>query len=50
MEATQAMLLAGLYDSHDEVVCAAISGLGRQSHPSALPGAHRKLSQISSLD
>lgn len=36
MEATQTLLLAGLHDPHDEVVCAAVSGLGHRPHPEAL--------------
>ncbi|MES2949571.1 MAG: HEAT repeat domain-containing protein [Pseudomonadota bacterium] len=34
---TQALLLAGLHDEHDEVVRAAISGFGHRPHPEALP-------------
>lgn len=36
MEATQTLLLGGLHDPHDEVVCAAVSGLGHRPHPQAL--------------
>ncbi len=32
---TQALLLVGLHDTHEEVVRAAISGLGHRPHPSA---------------
>lgn len=46
MGATQALLLAGLHDPHDEVICAAASGLSHRPHPAALPelvrlSAHR---------
>jgi HEAT repeat protein len=36
IEETQALLLVGLLDARDEVVCAAVSGLGHRPHPSAL--------------
>ncbi|MBJ2157314.1 HEAT repeat domain-containing protein [Variovorax sp. IB41] len=36
-EETQTLLLAGLHDPHDEVVRAAVSGLGHRPHPDALP-------------
>ncbi len=36
LDATQALLLAGLMDSHSGVVCAAVSGLGHRPHPDAL--------------
>lgn len=36
MDETQALLLAGLHDTHDEVVRAAVSGLGHRPHPAAL--------------
>lgn len=36
MEETQALLLKGLHDTHEEVVCAAVSGLGHRPHPAAL--------------
>lgn len=36
LEETQALLLAGLRDAHDEVVCAAVSGFGHRPHPAAL--------------
>lgn len=36
LEATQALLLAGLEDAHAEVVRAAVSGLGHRPHPDAL--------------
>ncbi len=36
LEETQALLLAGLRDAHDEVVRAAVSGLGHRPHPAAL--------------
>lgn len=37
LEETQAMLLAGLRDQHDEVVAAAATGLSHRPHPDALP-------------
>ena len=36
LAATQELLLAGLQDQKDEVVCAAVSGLGHRPHPAAL--------------
>ena len=36
MDETQALLLAGLHDAHDEVVRAAVSGLGHRPHAAAL--------------
>lgn len=36
LDETQALLLAGLHDTHDEVVRAAVSGLGHRPHPAAL--------------
>ena len=36
LEETQALLLAGLLDSHDEVVQAAVSGMGHRPHPDGL--------------
>lgn len=36
LDARQALLLAGLMDSHSGVVCAAVSGLGHRPHPDAL--------------
>lgn len=36
LEETQALLLAGLRDAHDEVIRAAVSGLGHRPHPAAL--------------
>lgn len=36
MDETQSLLLAGLHDAHDEVVRAAVSGLGHRPHPAAL--------------
>jgi HEAT repeat protein len=36
LEDTQEILLAGLHDTHIEVVCAAISGLGHRPHQKAL--------------
>jgi HEAT repeat protein len=36
-EETQALMLAGLHDPHDEVVRAAVSGLGHRPHSDALP-------------
>lgn len=36
LDATQALLLAGLRDPHPEVVRAAVSGLGHRPHPDAL--------------
>ena len=46
VEATQQLLLAGLRETHPEVLRAAISGLGHRPHPDALDGvlaqaAHR---------
>lgn len=35
VEETQALLLAGLRDQHDEVIRAAVSGLGHRPHPDA---------------
>ncbi len=37
LDETQALLLVGLNDEHDEVVRAAISGFGHRPHPDALP-------------
>lgn len=37
VDETQALLLKGLYDIHEEVVIAAISGVGHRPHPDALP-------------
>lgn len=37
VDETQALLLKGLYDKHEEVVIAAISGVGHRPHPDALP-------------
>ena len=34
---TQALLLVGLHDHHEEVVRAAVSGFGHRPHPDALP-------------
>ena len=36
LDETQALLLAGLHDTHAEVVRAAVSGLGHRPHPAAL--------------
>ena len=36
LEQTQEMLIAGLHDQHEEVVLAAVSGLGHRPHPDAL--------------
>jgi HEAT repeat protein len=36
VEETQDVLLAGLHDGHDEVVRAAVSGLGHRPHPAAV--------------
>jgi HEAT repeat protein len=43
LDETQALLLAGLHDLHEEVITAAISGFGHRPHPDALP----KLVQLS---
>ncbi len=48
LEATQRLLLAGLHDAHDEVVGAAVSGLGHRPHPEALAELVRLASHPSS--
>lgn len=49
LEATQALLLAGLHDARDEVVRAAVSGLGHRPHPAALDDLVRLSSHRNSL-
>jgi len=48
LEATQRLLLAHLHDPHDEVVGAAVSGLGHRPHPEALGELVRLASHPSS--